>query len=203
MKNLRIGARLAIGFAVVLILMMSIAGIGVWRLQEVGVAADKMVKEALYRERLAEDWVSATTSNGVRTVALMKSTVPEDQKYFQGEMKKTSDKISEIQKILNEMKKSPEEQKLFDIVGEKRKAYMDMRAGIVKVKQAGKGEEAKQMVITNMIPALNAYVDSVEKVLEFQKVQIDKTAADIDANYRLGRWQLLGLSGAAVVLGVS
>ncbi len=202
MKNLRIGARLAIGFAVVLILLSSIAGIGVWRLQEVGVASDRMIKEALYRERLAEEWVTATTANGVRTVALMKSTDSDDQKFFQGEMKKSSERISEIQKILNEMKKEPAEQKLFEAVGEKRSAYTGMRANIIKVKQSGKDAEAKQMVITNMIPALNAYVDSVEKVLEYQKVQIDKTAADIDANYRTGRWLLIGLGAAAVIIGI-
>ena len=202
MKNLRIGARLAIGFAVVLILMTSIAGIGVWRLQEVGVASDRMIKEALYRERLAEDWVTNTTANGVRTVALMKSVDPEDQKYFQGEMKKASDKISEIQKILNEMKKEPAEEQLFAAVAEKRTAYTGMRANIIKVKQSGKDEEAKQMVTQNMIPALNSYVESVEKVLEYQKVQIDKTAAAIDANYRMGRWILIGLGIAAVIIGI-
>ncbi|RJX30841.1 MAG: HAMP domain-containing protein [Oxalobacter sp.] len=202
MKNFRIGARLAIGFAVVLLLMTAIAGIGVWRLQEVGVAADRMIKEALYRERKAEDWVTATTANGVRTIALMKSTDPDDQKYFQAEIKKTSARITVIQKDLNAMQKTADEEKLFAVMGEKRKAYLGLRDDIIKVKLAGRDAEAKNMVATKMIPALDEYVQSVEKVLEYQKVQIDKTAASIDANYRTGRWMLIGLGAAAVVIGV-
>jgi methyl-accepting chemotaxis protein len=202
MGNLRIGARLAIGFAVVLILMMSITAIGVWRLQEVGAASEIMTKEALNRERMAEDWVTATTANGVRTVALMKSNDPEDQKYFQAEMKKTSEQITEIQKSLNAIKKDPAEEQLYASVAEKRTAYTAMRADIIKVKQSGKDAEARQMVTSNMIPALNAYVDSVEKVLTYYKVNIDKTAASIDSNYRTGRWLLIGLGIAATVVGI-
>lgn len=202
MKNLRIGARLAIGFAVVLILMMSITGIGVWRLQEVGTASEFMVKEALLRERLAEDWVAATTANGVRTVALMKSADADDQKYFQQNINETSKRITEIQKSIDAMKKESAEQALFSIVAEKRTAYIAIRNNITKVKVGGKDAEAKQMVVSTMIPALNAYVVSVENVLAYQKEQINKSAASIDSNYRMGRILLIALGAAATILGI-
>ena len=53
MKNLRIGTRLGIGFALVLLLMACIAGIGVFRLQGVGDAVQEMVQRSLVKERLA------------------------------------------------------------------------------------------------------------------------------------------------------
>lgn len=203
MKNLRIGTRLAIGFAIVLILLMATTGIGVWRLQEVGAASEQMVKEALLRERLAEDWVAATTANGVRTVALTKSTDADDVKYFQKDIDTTSKRISEIQKSIDAMKKEAAEQALFATVAEKRTAYIAIRNNILKVKAAGgKDAEAKQMVVASMIPALNSYVESVEKVLAYQKEQIDKSAASIDSNYRTGRILLIALGAAATILGV-
>ncbi|MEA5097044.1 MAG: MCP four helix bundle domain-containing protein, partial [Burkholderiaceae bacterium] len=199
---MRIGARLAIGFGVVLILMSAITGIGVWRLQEVGSASDFMVKEALMRERLAQDWLSGTTSNGVRTVAMMKSNDAADQKYFQQAISTTSKHISEVQKSIDAMKKEPAEQQMFNTVAEKRKIYTDICGDIMKTKAAGKDDEAKQMVLAKMIPALDAYVDSVHKVLEYQKEQIDKSAASIDANYKVGRMLLIGLGVAAVIIGL-
>ena len=202
MKNMRIGARLAIGFGLVLILMSAITGIGVWRLQEVGAASDFMVKEALLRERLAQDWLSGTTSNGVRTVAMMKSNDATDQKYFQQAISVTSKHISEVQKSIDAMKKEPAEQQLFATVAEKRAAYTGLRGEITKIKLAGKDDEAKQMVMTKMIPALDAYVASVHKVLEYQKAQIDQSAAAIDSNYKTGRLLLIGLGVAAIVIGL-
>ena len=202
MKNLRIGARLAIGFALVLILMTAITAIGVWRLQEVGSATEFMVKEALYRERLAEDWVAMTTANGVRTVALTKSTDADDQKFFQAQITDTSKKISEIQKNIDAMKKEAAEQQLFAVVAEKRAAYIGIRNDVLKIKASGKDADAKQLVLSKMIPALDAYVGSVEKVLEYQKQQIDQSAASIDANYRMGRMLLIGLGVAAIIIGI-
>lgn len=66
-----------------LLLLSVIAGRGVWRLQNVGDATEEMVRQALVKERLAVDWLVATSTNSVRTLALVKSTDPEDQKYFQ------------------------------------------------------------------------------------------------------------------------
>ena len=202
MKNLRIGARLAMGFAVVLIFLMTITGIGVWRLQEAGTAVEQMVKEALLRGRLAEDWVAATTANGVRTVALTKSTDADDQKFFQKDIDATSKRITEIQKSIDAMKKEVAEQALFATVAEKRSAYIGIRNNILKVKASGKDAEAKQMVIANMVPALKSYVESVEKVLSYQKEQIDKSAALIDENFRMGRILLIALGAAATILGI-
>lgn len=202
MGNLRIGVRLAIGFAAVLVLLMIITGIGVWRLQEVGSAAEHMIKEALARERMAEDWVAMTTANGVRTVALTKSNDADDQKYFQKEISETSKKISEIQKSIDAIKKEPAEQQLFATVAEKRTAYIGIRDSIMKLKTAGKDGEAKQMVLNAMIPALTAYVESVEKVLVYQKEQINRDAAGIDANFRTGRWLLIVLGIAATIIGI-
>lgn len=83
MKNFKIGTRLGIGFALVLLLLSVIAGLGVWRLQNVGDATEEMVRQALVKERLAANWLVATSTNSVRTLALVKSTDPEDQKCFQ------------------------------------------------------------------------------------------------------------------------
>ncbi len=202
MKNLRIGARLGIGFAVVLILMMMITGIGVWRLQEVGTATEQIVKEDLRLERLAADWVAMTTANGVRTVALMKSTDADDQKYFQKQMSETSKNITEIQKNIEASKLEDAEKQQMAVIAEKRAAYVAIRSNITKVKESGKDAEAKQMIIATMIPALNLYVESLEKFSAMQREQIDKGAASVDANYRIGRMLLIALGVAATILGI-
>eukprot|EP01133_Synstelium_polycarpum_P028687 gene28687-34909_t len=70
LKDLKIGTRLGLGFAVMLLLMAFIAGTGVLRLTNVGHATDEMVEQALVKERLANEWLSNLKSNTVANFAM-------------------------------------------------------------------------------------------------------------------------------------
>ena len=78
-RNLRIGIRLALGFGAVLLLLGSISGLGIWRLQQVGEAADAMAKRTLVKERIAAEWLVATSTNSFRALALVKSDDAADE----------------------------------------------------------------------------------------------------------------------------
>ena len=201
MKNLKIGARLGIGFALVLSLMLVMTVIGVWRLQAVGNATRAMVAEALEMERLSSEWLQDTKTNGARTVALVKSADREDQKYFQGLIAETSKQISGIQKKIEGSPIDDGEKRLLADIGEKRKAYIAIREDIMKQKAAGQDAEAKRIIDAKMIPALETYEASVASFQAYQKDDIGRTAADIDASFRSGRTMLIVLAVAALALG--
>ena len=202
MKNFRIGARLSVGFILVLLLMSAICGIGVWRLQQVGSATDYMVKEALQSERYVSTWLRMTNANGVRAVAFVKSDDPEVHKFFKGRMTATSAKIGEIQKKIKAMKQTDEVKRLFGIVGQKRIEYKAIRADILKIKEAGNTAEAAEMVNNKMVPALQSYVDSIMAVLSHEKKGIDAAATSINENYKNGRMLIIGLGVAAGLIGL-
>ncbi len=201
MKNMKIGARLGIGFTLILALMLTMAVVGIVKLQGVGNATDYMVKEALSKERVVAAWLNATSANGVRTFALSKSSDPVTQKYFQERISVTSKHISELQKSLDAMPNKPAEDRLFDIVGEQRQIYIDARNAIFKLKEDGYETEALDMADSKLAPALEAYVDSIQAVLDYQKAQIDATALDIHGDFQSGRSLLIVLSIVAVILG--
>lgn len=52
----KIGTRLAIGFAVMLLLMSSITGIAIWRLSAVARLTRETLQVPLEKERLVSDW---------------------------------------------------------------------------------------------------------------------------------------------------
>ncbi|MFI5445993.1 methyl-accepting chemotaxis protein [Polaromonas sp. UC242_47] len=199
MKNLKIGIRLGIGFAVMLILLAIIAGLGVWRLQNVGEATEEMVKNALVKERLAAQWLVATSTNSVRTFALVKSTDPEDQKYFQKGISKTSLEITDNSKKLFDLLDTPEEKKLYEESTAKRAAYIGLRTSALKMKADGLHAQAVQLADVKLIPALEAYDASIRDMALHQAANIDKTADAIDVLYRSGRISLIVL--AVVALG--
>ncbi|MBT2326188.1 MCP four helix bundle domain-containing protein [Variovorax paradoxus] len=201
MKNWKIGTRLGIGFALVLALLASIAGIGVLRLQNVGNATEDMVQRSLVKERLAAAWLLGTSSNSVRTFALVKSNDAEVQDYLQKNITKTSAGISETQKKLEAMLDSPEEQAISADIKEKRSQYIALRGGILKLKAEGKQDEAAQITNSKLVPMLDVYDASIRSMLTYQAGRIDKAAGSIDGLYRSGRVNVIVLALIALALG--
>src|SRR3569623_291761 len=198
---MKIGLRLGLSCAGVLVLVIVMAAIGATRLSELGGKTEYIVKDALKKERMIEEWLNATTANGVRTFALAKSQDPATRKFLQTQIRATTQHISENQKSLDATEKTAAEKALFSAVGEKRAAYIGARDTVFKVKEAGNEAEAALLAHNQHLPALNAYVDSIHVVLKNQKSLIDNTAVVIDADYRSGRALLIGLALVAVVFG--
>jgi len=86
MKDWKIGTRLGGGFALVLALVAVIASVGVVRLQGVGEATHDLARGSLEKERLAANWLLSTSTNSVRTFALLKSNDPEVHEFLQKNM---------------------------------------------------------------------------------------------------------------------
>ncbi len=200
-KNLKIGTRLGLGFALVLSLLSFTAAHGMWRLHEVGGATEKLAKEALVKERIAADWLVATSTNSVRTFALVKSTDSEDQKSFQSGIAKTSLTITELSAKLLGMLNTPEEKALYEESVSKRAAYIGFRVAALKLKADGQNAQALQLVDTKLVPALEAYDTTIKNMVSHQKTNIDKSVASIAATYQSGLIALLSLTVIALVTG--
>ena len=203
MKDLKIGSRLGIGFALMLALVATIAAIGVLRLQGVGEATQQMTERALAKERLAAAWLLATSTNSVRNFSLAKSNDPEVQDYLQKDIAKTSAVISETQKKLEEMLESPEERAVSADINTKRGEYVGLRDQILKMKVEGKQEEAAQLTNAKLIPMLEVYDASIRAMLILQAGEIDRIAGGIDSQYRSGRFHLIVLASLALALGAA
>jgi methyl-accepting chemotaxis protein len=203
MKNLAIGSRLGLGFAAVLVFLLATAGVGWWGLQAMGAATHHMATEALQKERLAAEWMVATSTNSVRTFALVKSTDADDQKAFQKAISDTSQRITGISKALKERLETDEEMQLFEDSVLKRGDYIALRGVAVKLNAEGQRAAAVQLVDSKLVPALQAYDASIKAMLVHQRGVIDQNVQEIHALDKQGERSLLGLAAAALLLGAS
>ncbi|MDM0031961.1 methyl-accepting chemotaxis protein [Variovorax sp. J22P271] len=201
MKDWKIGTRLGAGFAVILALVAAIAGIGVLRLQAVGDATHEMAKRSLAKERLAAGWLLGTSTNSVRTYALLNSDDPQVQDYLQKGMSRISVTISETQKQLEELLDTPEETALVADIKKKRADYVELRTMLLKLKAGGQRDEAMRIAREKLVPTLDSYDASIRGILAHEQAQIDKSADAIDALYRSGRVNLMVLAAIALALG--
>jgi methyl-accepting chemotaxis protein/methyl-accepting chemotaxis protein-2 (aspartate sensor receptor) len=199
--NMKIGVRLGLGFGLILLLVAAMGATGIMRLENINDASRNLVDQSLKKQKAAEDWLLATSVNGVRTVALVKSADAETQQFFQKAITAQSKQITDIQNGVEASLVTPEEKQLFAEVGKKRAIYVDLRKAIFAVKEKGNEAEAKQLIDSKMIPALDAYVDSVRDVLAFYQNEVKLADQSITADYASGRMTLIIGAVIALLLG--
>ncbi|SDC83272.1 methyl-accepting chemotaxis protein [Cupriavidus sp. YR651] len=200
--SMKIGKRLALGFALILAFSIVITAIGIWRLDNVSTATREMMKVPLLKERLIGDWYANLASGIRRTSAIAKSSDPALGPYFAEDAAASSKSSSELQKKVETLLSNDEEKALFTKIGELRKAYLSSRDEINKAKAAGNVDDATRLLDKVFTPAANAYQDTMRQLVEVQRRTIDDTAREIDGIAAKSRTLLLVLEGLILVLGI-
>jgi methyl-accepting chemotaxis protein len=187
LKNMKIGARLGLGFAAMLLLMAVIAGTGLLHLASVGKATDEMIEHALVKERLANQWSNLLGPTIVRSFAMVKATDPTVVAYFAKARADSSALINPVQKKLEEMLTSPEEKKLYAGVADARAIVLEIIEKINKLKAAGQADEATAMADNQFAAGLVVYEEAVAKLAAHQREKIDGLSKGIRPTIRRAR----------------
>ncbi|OEZ93082.1 methyl-accepting chemotaxis protein II [Janthinobacterium sp. HH106] len=202
LRNVSIGVRLGLGFAVILLFSMLITGISVWRLHDVATATRTMMELPLAKERYISDWYAKIDSGVRRTTAIARSSDTTLGAYFAEEAKQSSVVSGELQKKIEALISSPEEKELFRLVSEQRKVYLDSRAQVSKLKADGQEAEAEKAFQGIFVPGSTKYLKVVNDMLQHQRASIDTTAREIDDVAKTSRNLLLTLAVLALGFGV-
>lgn len=201
--KLKIGARLGVGFGVILVLLLFVASIGMWRLFSVGELTDRIVKQSLVKERLITEWKNETMVNGVRTIASINTDEATELARLKTKIAATSKHISELQKQWDAMEKSDTEIKLYAEVARARESYVKARDAVFLEQKEGSFEKASQMGDTVLQPALDAYALSLKALSDQQGMHIHDLSTEVESQYHLGRMLMSGLGAFALLLGIS
>ncbi|ALK96835.1 membrane protein [Massilia sp. WF1] len=202
LDKFRIGTRLGITFATLLILMAVMLGSTLWQLDRIAEGKATMAVTSL-KARLAKDWLAGIASNGVRTLARIKSADPEDERRYDSEMKTVSAGLSALQKKLESLVGSEKGKQLLAQVAERRKEYTTIRDEAFKRKAAHGADDAglKTWVAATLVPAMNNYVGAVEAVSAHQEELFDAASARIDALHDDARRVLIAIGLLAMLCG--
>ncbi|MBB5366569.1 MULTISPECIES: methyl-accepting chemotaxis protein [unclassified Janthinobacterium] len=202
LRNVSIGSRLGLGFAVILLFSMLITGISVWRLHDVATATRVMMEQPLAKERHISDWYARIDSAVRRTIAIARSSDTSLSAYFAEESKVSSASSAELQKKIEALIAQPVEKTMFAALLEQRKLYLSSRDQVYKLKGEGQVEAANQVFEKTFVPAAAKYQKMVFELLEHQRASIDATAHDIDRVASTSRNLLLTLAVLALAFGV-
>ena len=202
MGNLRIGARLALGFALVLALLAAMTVTGVLRMQGASRLTDELVTQRVHNERLMAEWNKVIEVNAARTIAAFLAPDPAAQKAIEATMAASSKRATEIQDLLGRTLADEDSRRGHAAVMATRKQYTDTRKTMLAAKAGGDMATAHRLYAADLNTTREAYLAALASLLKTQQVALDTTAAAIHANYAAGRNLLIALGIGATVAGV-
>ena len=199
--KLNIGTRLAVGFAVTLLMTVIIATVGVWRLNQVAQETSSILAEPLAKERMIAEWYTQIFAAVRRTAAIVKSSDPSLTEFFKEDSAATGKLSADLVKQIEPLISGDDETALFKSVMEHRTAYSKARDGAVKAKAEGNVELAEQILTQQFNPAAKAYQERVKELVDLQHKRIAASAELIASTAARGNVVIGSLAAGALLLG--
>ncbi len=200
-SSLKFGARLSLGFGIVLVLMLAMATFGAVRVSRI-LEINQEIAEKSERSTLAAQWMGDTRLNLTRALAIAKSgNLPALASYLKPQMSETSAQIAERQKALQDSVVDEAGKARIASIGERRAAYVSVRDAVFAQMQSGDMSGATARIDSELIPASAAYLDAIEAFAKDLNNDLQQASPLLDENARATRTWLMVITAAAVLAG--
>ena len=201
-KNLRIGARLGLGFGLVLVLMAALAATSYNRLGQLNGEIDAMINDRFPKTVWANDVIDQVNVVARATRGAMLASKPDD-------IQKDLERIPEARKAASEaiakLEKSITSEAGKKVLGnmlDKRKAYGAELDKFIEIAKAGRRDEAIAQLMGPFRKVHADYMKAINALIDFQVDLMKKAGQDADKMADQAEVLVLGLAIAAVFIGV-
>jgi methyl-accepting chemotaxis protein len=201
LKNLRIGSRLGIGFATILVLSLAGTASALYTARTNAQATTQLMQQPLAKERLVADWYVMTYSAIARTSMIARSSDDTLSTVF---AKPIADSVTNTTAIVKDVETrltTDEEKEAFQSIVMLRKKYQDAKVQVMNARKAGDAAAAAKIYTDEFEPAAQAYSDKVQGLLKIQRRSIDDAAKAIAAANDQSTRLVILLSVLAAALG--
>ncbi|MBS0506709.1 MAG: MCP four helix bundle domain-containing protein, partial [Proteobacteria bacterium] len=199
LNDIKVGPRLALSFGLVLLITMVIAAVGVWRLQDLAAASERLTSTDNERLRAAVQWRQGIDQNWIRTRAALYDLDTSRLPAWQAEMDKTSAGVDLSRKVVERLLQSDEGRAQIAAVDKAREAYRKPRADLFKRKNAG--EDVAGWVDSQLKPLSDAYIATLLALEERQQMLYEKERERVASEAAQGRMILIAATALALLLG--
>ena len=201
LNHIKVSTRLAIAFGAVLFITAVMAGIGVWRLQELVQTTRMLAQEDNEKLQLAVRWRQTIDLNWIRTRAAILDSDLSRVPMWQAEMDKTSELTQATRKRIIELVQTDAGKQLIADIDAAREAYRTPRAAVVKARMAG--EDVSAALERDLKPLAEAYINSILKLEQRQQAIYDETLKAAEDKAAMGRTILILGGVLATLLGAA
>jgi methyl-accepting chemotaxis protein len=199
--NMRIGSRLALAFALILILATIATGSALFAARASAEATETMMAVPLAKERMVSSWYTNTYSAIVRTSMIARSTDSTLSTAFAKDIADSVTRSTELIKQIEPLLTTPEENAKLAAVKSLRAKYQAAKVAVMDAKKAGDAAAAERLYAEGFEPAAVVYSAAVQDLLALQRQTIDQMTLAIQADFKKRAQLSLLLNGLMLVLG--
>ncbi len=201
-KNMKIGMRLGFGFALVLVLLMATLGFAALRMGKLNANIQQVVEDLFPKTVMENEVINLVNANAIALrdllltddVGLQKQTIAK----MSDVAKKDDESYAKIEAVLT----SDDEKLMLNSANDARKEYVDMCARILKLAQDGKQSDARKLLISELPPLHETYINGVHDLIQFQSDLVDESGKSAMNVYEVTRQLLAGLAAISIVLAI-
>ena len=203
MKKLNIGARLGIGFAIVLVLLLAMSATALTRMQSAADLTDRLVNTSIKNQRSVAEWRRNIEINSAINETVYYAVDAGILDVIGPRRQAITSRSNVLQKEIEESLRNPAVREQFMLVKEQRLAYMAARDALFQAKRAGDQARLDAIYREQLSPRTVSYLATVDKFAAMQISAADGVAQSILASYASTRVILFTLGGAALLLGAA
>jgi methyl-accepting chemotaxis protein len=200
LKNMKIGARLGIGFGILVVLIGAIAWLGVTRMEQVKQQLDIIVQDRYAKVVLANDIRSNTDAILTSIHNSLLTSDPSRQQEEATRIAQARQAIASDSDKLGKMLTDDKAVAIFKGMQANHAKFGNAGDQVLVAVQAGKKDEATQLVFSELDPAFRAVQGNLQDLDGYQRDAMDATANHAKQEYDSARSLMLGLSLAALVV---
>lgn len=202
MKNLKIGARLGLGFAAVLLLLLTVTAVAILRMGTAGEATNRLVNVSYKNAYMVNEWSKIIELNVMRSDALWKTTEPAEIQHLLEDIDKDAKRSVTLQATIESSLKNPEVISQFNKVKEQRVIYVKARDAMLEAKKANDSVTGGRIFQDQLVPASAGYLAAIQQLAKTQSSAVEAVATDLLNSYASTRTFLIVMGAIALAVGL-
>jgi len=202
MNDLKVGVKLGLGFGVLLALLIAVAGVGLSRLATTEADVHDIVDDKWPKVLLLQQGLAGVNEIGMaaRNMALARNA--DDVRADKERILAARASIGKAWDELAPRLTQSAAKEMFQAVLDQRAAYIAAQDQFIALAEAGRHDEAVQVLDDHFRPVAHEYLARVNELIEFQGKLMAETGRDAAHTVSVARRLVIGIGGAAAVFGI-
>ncbi len=201
-KNMKIGAKLGLGFGVVLLLLSVVAILGIFKLSGMSDSITKISNDRVPKVIALSDMKDIANDNRALVRNLLLTEDAATNKKIVDDIGANRKKQDEIVAKLEKEITSEKGKELLKVFRDGRAAYGAATAKVIELGMANKNAEAAAVLFGEVRDVQKKYFDALTALSDFQVQLVKDSSEEADADYNLARNMMIILSVVAAIIGI-
>ena len=201
-QNMKVATRLALGFGVVVVLLLILSIISVLRLGTLNDSTKQIVDDRYPKVVLSTEAIKLTVDNGRQLRSMFLVSSDTEREKFKQIVESNRAKITEDLAKLEKLTDTEKGKQLFKDISEKELALNPKFEELYSLTKTDP-KKATDFLLTDFAPVNNAYANAIDVMGKFQGDLMDKTAEAADQTFIETRRLVVTLSFIAVFTAIA